>query len=127
MREMEADVLALVVVDVDGNFLNQVDGLAISRFEAFQIGPENVIGFAGRYPLGEFTHVIGVDLPASFIGFVFSLPDLHSDSVHRTIIGSPNGSGDQGVRLPSGFLSFEQAIPRTESWKENECGNYSEQ
>jgi hypothetical protein len=124
---MQADVLALVIVDMDGDFLDEMDGLAIGRFESFQVSPEDVIGFAGRNALGEFAHVIGVDLPASFIGFVLSLSDLHSNAVHRAIIGAPDGPGDQSVRLPSGFLSGEQSIPRTESWKENESGNNSEQ
>src|SRR3974390_2370348 len=122
MRQMQAYILALVVIDVDGVFLDEVDGLAIGRFEAFQIGPENVIGFTGRDALGEFAHVIGVDLPPSFIGFVFSLSDLHSDAINGAIIRAPDGPGDQGVRLPSGFLSCEQATSRTESRKENERG-----
>lgn len=35
MCEVQSDVLALVVVDVDGDLLNQVERLAIGGFEAF--------------------------------------------------------------------------------------------
>jgi hypothetical protein len=127
MCQVESNVLALVVVDMDGDFLDEVDRLAVGRFEAFQIGPENVIGLAGGDTLGEFAHMVGVDLPAGFVGLIFSLADFHRDAVHGAIIGAPDGSGYQSVRLPSGFLSCEQAIPRTESWKENESGDNSEQ
>ena len=99
MFEMQSDVLALVVVDVDGDFLNQPKRLAIGRFEALQVGPENVVSLARRNALGELSHMIGVELPADFLRLIASLAYFHRDAVEGTVIGSPDSSGDQGVRF----------------------------
>ena len=129
MREVEADVLTLVVVDVNGDFLDEVDGLAVNGLEVLEVGPENVVGLAGRQALLELTMVVGIDLPSRFGRFVFATPDLYADSEDRSVVGSPDGPHDYCVRFPAGFLSFEQATPETEIWQENEHerGDNSEQ
>jgi hypothetical protein len=117
---MKADILALVVVDMDGDLLNQVEGLAVGGFEILQIGPENVVGLAGWQALFEFAVVVGVDLPSRLVRLVFATTDLYCDSIHRSIIGSPHCPYDHGVRFPIGFLSMELASPGTEIRQENE-------
>jgi len=124
--QVEAHILALVVVDVDGNFLDQVEGLAVGWLEALEVGPENVVRFAGWQPLFKLAVVVGKDFPARLIGLVFAAPDLHGHSIHRSVIGAPHGPDNHSVRLSSGFLSCEQAIPRTESRQENESGDNPE-
>ena len=127
MCQMEAHILALVVIDVDGHFLNQVERFAIGRFEILEIGPENVIILAGRQALFKLAVVVGIDFPARLVGLVFAAPDFYVNSIHWSVVGTPHSSNDDSVRLSSGFLSCEQAIPRTESRQENESGNNSEE
>jgi hypothetical protein len=102
---VETDVLALVVVDVNGNLLDEMNGLAVGRLEVFEIGPEDIVGITSRKPLFELAVVIGVDFPARFIRFVFAAPYLDGNSIHRSIVGPPHSANDYGVRFPSGFLS----------------------
>jgi hypothetical protein len=124
---VEADVLAFVVVDVDGNLLDEVEGLAVDWLEVLEIGPENVVILTRGQALLKLAVVVGVDFPARFIRLVFATADLHRDPIHWPVVGSPHGSDNHSVRLSSGFLSFEQAIPRTESRQENKSGDNSEQ
>lgn len=123
MGQMEANILTLVFVDVYRDFLNQVKGLAVGGFQVLQISGENVIGLTGRNALGKLAHVIGVDLPTDFLRLICAFADSHDNTVHGVIIGSPNGSGDQGVGLASGFLGSEQAALRTEDWQEKQRGD----
>jgi hypothetical protein len=127
MCQVHSNVLALVVVDVDCDFLDQVERLAIGGFEVLEVSPENVVGLAGRQALLELTMVVRIDFPSRFVRLVFATPDLYGDSIDRSVVGSPHGPYDHGVGFPSGFLSCQQAIPRTESWLENESGDNSEQ
>jgi len=121
--QMEADILALVFVDVDGDFLNEVDRLPIGGLESFQIRPEDVVGLTGRNSLGKLSHVIGVEFPADFLHLIGTLADFHGNAVHGVIIGSPDGPDDQRVGLPSGFLGCEQATLRTKGWQEKQRGD----
>ena len=70
---MQASVLAFFAVDVNGDFLGQMQGLAIVGFDMLQIGGEDVVGFSGRKALGEFAAMIGIDLPFGL--FVFGAAD----------------------------------------------------
>ena len=105
---MQSGVFAFVVVDVDGNFLDQVQGLAVGRLEVLQVRREDVVGFPGGNALGEFAHVVGIDFPLRFL--VFRAADLYGDAVDRTIVGAPDGAGDQSVGLAFGFGSREEAF-----------------
>src|SRR5215831_7082788 len=127
MCQMEAHILALVVIDVDGNFLDQVERFSVGWLEVLEIGPENVVILARRQALFKLATVVGIDFPARLIGLVFAATDFYVNSIHWTVIGSPHGPDDHGVRLSSGFLSCEEAIPRTEGRQENESGNNSEE
>jgi hypothetical protein len=124
---VQADVLAFVVVDVDGNFLDEVERLAVGWLETLEIGPENVVGLARRQALLKFAVVVGINFPARLIGLVFAAPDLDGDSIYGSVVRAPHGPDNHSVWLSSGFLSFEQAIPRTESRQENKSGDHSEQ
>src|SRR5215831_16145280 len=104
-----------------------MEGLAVGWLEVLEIGPENVVGLARRQALLKLAAVVGIDFPARFIGLVFAAADLHEDSIHWSVIGSPHGPYNHCVRLSSEFLSCEQAIPRTESRQENESSDNPEQ
>jgi hypothetical protein len=120
---MQANILALVFVDMDGDLLNQMNRLAANGFQALQISGENVVSLAGGNALGELSHVIGVELPTHFVRLIAAFANFHRNAVHGPVIGSPDGSGDQGVGLSSGFLCGEQAILRAEGWQEKQRGD----
>jgi hypothetical protein len=117
---MKANVLALVVVDMDGDFLDEVEGFAVGGFEILQIGPENVVGVAGWQALLEFAVVVGIDFPSRLVRLIFATPDLYGDSIYRSVIGTPHRPHDHGVGFPFGFLSIEQVTPGTEIRQEKE-------
>ena len=95
---MHPSVLALFAVDVDSHILG-VGGSAVGKFDAFQVGRENVVGFSGGDALGEFAVVVGVDLPADFLGLVGGAADFDLHSVERAVIRTPDGSGNKRVGL----------------------------
>jgi hypothetical protein len=125
--QVQADVLAFIVIDVDGNLLDEVEGFSIGRLEILEIGPENVVILARRQALFKLAAVIRIDFPSRLIGLVFAAPDFDVNSIHRSVVRAPHGPDNYSVRLSSGFLSCEQAIPRTESWQEDESGDNPEQ
>jgi hypothetical protein len=94
-----------------------MDGLAVGGFEGLQVSPKDVVGLAGREALFELTVVIGIDFPSRLIGLVLATPDLYGDAIDWSVIGSPHSPNDQGVGLPAGFLSGEEAIVGTEGGK----------
>jgi len=96
---MQASVFAFVVIDVDGNFLDQTQGAAVSGLKALEVGGEDVVGIADGNPLGKLSAVIGIDLPADFLGFIGGAADFHGNAIDFTIIRAPDGSGDQSVGL----------------------------
>jgi len=111
---MQSGVFPLVAKDVNGDLFDQAQGLAIVRLEAFEIGPNNVFSVASGNALRELAHVVGIDLPSDFVGFIGGTANLHGDAVYRTIIWTPDGSGDEGVRLDFGFLGREKGVRMTE-------------
>jgi hypothetical protein len=117
---MKTNVLALVVVDMDGDLVHEMEGFAVGGLEVLQIGPENIVGVAGWQALLEFAVVVGIDFPPRLVRLVFATPDLHRDSIHRSVIGTPHSPHDHSVRFPFGFLSIEQATPGTEIGQEKE-------
>jgi len=94
---MQSSVFALVKINVYGNFLDQVQWLAVGGLETLQVCRDYVIQFARRHPLGELAHMVGKHLPLGL--FVFSAADLHFDAVHRTIVRTPDGTDNEGVWL----------------------------
>jgi len=66
--QVQAGILAFFVIDVDGDFLGEMQGLAVGGLEAFQVGPEDVVGLACGNALGKLAMMVGVDLPADFLG-----------------------------------------------------------
>lgn len=63
---MQPNIFALVIIDVDFDFLVEVQGHPLRRFDALQIGPHHVIPGADRHALRELALVIGVEVPVSF-------------------------------------------------------------
>jgi hypothetical protein len=96
---VQSGVFALVVVDVHFDFLGQAKLSAVGKFQAFRIGGKNVVGFACRNALGELARVVGVLIPADFVGLVGSAANFHSDAVDGAIVGPPDRAEDEGVRL----------------------------
>jgi hypothetical protein len=94
---MQTGVFAFDVINVDSYFLGQVQGLAVGGFEVFEIGPEDIVGLAGRDALGKFSHVVGKDLPLGFL--ILGAPDLHFDAKYRVIVGTPDGPENEGIRF----------------------------
>jgi hypothetical protein len=105
VRQVETYILAFVFINVHGNLLDEVNGLAIGWLESLEIDPENVVGIAGWQPLFEFAVVVGIDFPARLIGLIFAAPDLNSDSIDWSVVRSPHGPNDHRVGLSSGILS----------------------
>jgi len=105
---MQAGVFALVVVDVNGGVLS-VDGLAIGRFDAFKVRRKNVVGFSSGNALSELAMMVGIDIPADFLGLVGGTANLDVDSVDGAIVGAPDRTSDQRVGLVVGLLSKEEA------------------
>jgi hypothetical protein len=110
---MQSSVFAFIMIDVNGNFLDQAQWPAVDRFEAFEVGRKNIVGLAGRNTLGELAHVVGVDLPADLLGFIGGAADFYWDAIDGAIVGSPDRAGDECVGLAF-LISGEQPLPRTE-------------
>lgn len=115
---MQAGVLAFVVVNMDSYLLQKAQGLTIGRLEILEIRGEDVVGLAGRNPLCELTHVVGIDLPLRL--FIFGAADLYGDAVHGMIVRSPDGSGNQRVRALFGFVRGVKAVFGTEAWQQEQ-------
>ena len=120
MFEVEAYILALVVVDVDSDFFDQVEGLAVFGLVAFEIGPHNVFGFFRGKALLELAVMVGVDLVADFLGLVGGFTNFDGNTVDRPIVGAPNRANDYRERLFLGTLSSKKGILRTERWQEEQ-------
>jgi hypothetical protein len=110
---MQSSVFAFILIDVDGDFLDQAQRPAIYGLEAFEVGRKNIVGLTGRNALRELAHMVGVDLPAGLLGFIGGTADLHWDAVDRAVVRSPDRAGDESVRLAF-LISGEQPLPRTE-------------
>src|SRR5579864_504746 len=103
--KVQPGVLAFFAVDVNGYFLDQMNWFAISSSKVLEVGRENVVGLTGRNPLRKLAVVVGINFPLRFL--VLGASDLDGDAVDRTIIGSPNGSGDKRIGLSLGLLGRE--------------------
>ena len=118
MFEVEADVLALIIVDVHRDFLDQVEGLAITGLVAFEIGPDDVFGFFCGQALLKLPVMVGVDLVADFLGLVGRFANFDGDAVDGSIIRTPHGADDHCERLFLRMLSSKKGVPRTEGRQE---------
>ena len=110
---MQTGVFPLVVEDMHGNFLGQVQRLAVGGLETFEVGREDVVGLAGGNALGKLTVMVGVEFPAHFAGFVLGTANLDPDTIHRTIIRPPDGTEDESVGLPR----FRVLCGGTQKWQ----------
>lgn len=99
---MQTHIHALIIFYVDCDRLLEVQRPAISGFDAFKIGGDDVIGFAGGNALGEFTGVIGIEFPVRL--FAWGAVNLDFDTVDGMIVGSPDGAENKGIVI--GGLEF---------------------
>src|SRR5579862_6199221 len=94
---MQADILAFVSFDVDGNFLTGLQPISIQQLEPLKIRPDDVVGLARWHPLGKLSLVVGIKLPFGF--FLICAPDLHVDAINWAVVRSPDRPKNQGVGL----------------------------
>ena len=116
MSQVQACVFPFVVVNVHGDILKQVEGPAVGGFEVLYIGGEDVVGFTGRNALGKFPVMIGIDFPFGLL--IVGAANLDGNTVNRMIVGTPDGSGDQGVGLVVRPLSRKQVSPKAQARQE---------
>ena len=57
---MQSRVFALFVKDVDFDFFGKAEWGAVVELHTFEIGGQDIVGFAGGNTLGEFAVVVGV-------------------------------------------------------------------
>src|SRR5712671_6470644 len=94
---MQTDVNALVILYVDGNLLRQMQWMAIFGFQALEVCPHHIVGFAGGHALGEFADMIGGQLPPGFL--VMGTANLDHDSIDRVIVRVPDRSEDKSIGI----------------------------
>jgi len=100
--QVQAGVFALVVVDVDGDFLDQVEGPAVGGFDVLEIGRKDIVALAGGNALGEFAVVVGEEFPADSFGLVGGAANPYGDAVDGVVVGPPDGAEDEAI----GFFFF---------------------
>ena len=96
---MQTDIDPLVVVHVNGNVLSGTQSCSVSRLKSFEVSPHHVIALACWETLCELAPMIGGQLPAHFLGFILRAADFYLNAIYGTIVGPPDSSKDQGVRL----------------------------
>src|SRR5271163_1537280 len=103
---MKTDVGPLVALDMRGHFGARLQ-LSAGKLVTFDVGPYDVIRFAGWNSLGELTGMIGIDLPARFFGVVVGTADFYLDAIQRMAVSVPHRSEDQrvGLRFVRGPIS----------------------
>src|SRR5579872_7585520 len=94
--------------------------LAVSRFVAFEVGPDNVFSFPDGQALFKLTVMVGVDFPTNLLRLIGGFADLDRDAVDGQIVRSPNRTDDQRVGLSLGPLSREQRVGRVERRQEKQ-------
>src|ERR1700732_4232605 len=94
---MQANVDPFVILNMDGNLTNQMQGLSVRRLEVLKVGPDHIIRLARVDALGELAGMVGIKLPLRL--FVLSAADLDLDAVNGTIARTPDGAKDERVRL----------------------------
>src|ERR1700731_4160782 len=94
---MQANVDPLVILNMDGNLPNQMEGLSVRRFVVLKVGPDHIIRLARVDALGELAGMVGIKLPLRL--FVLSPANLDLDAVNGTIVRTPDGAKDERVGL----------------------------
>src|SRR3977135_1462862 len=94
---MQANVDPLVILNMDGNLTNQMQGLPGGRVEVREVGPDHRTCLARLDALGKLAGVVGIKLPLRL--FVLSAANLDLDAVDGTIVRTPDGAKDERVRL----------------------------
>src|ERR1700674_1569244 len=94
---MQANVDPFVILNMDGNLTNQMQGLSVRRFEVLKVSPDHIIRLAHVDALGKLAAMVGIKLPLRF--FVLSAANLDPDAVNGTIVRTPDGAKDERVRL----------------------------
>jgi len=94
---MQTNVYTLVILYVDGDLLCQMQGVSILSFHTFNISPYEVVGFAGRNPLGKFADMIGSQFPLRLL--VTRTADLDLYSIEGVIVRPPHGAENQSIAI----------------------------
>ena len=94
---MQASVGALFILDMDGYLRTGFQVLAGRQLIVLEVGPQNVVGLAGRYALRKFPLVVGVEFPAGV--FLAGGADFDLYAIHRVTVGVPHGAIDERVGL----------------------------
>src|SRR5216684_3332959 len=71
--------------------------MSILSFHTFNVSPYEVVGFAGRNPLGEFTDMIGSQFPPRLL--VTRTADLDLYSKEGMIVRPPDGAENQSIAI----------------------------
>jgi hypothetical protein len=106
---MQPNVGALIILDVDSYLCTRLQVLAGSGLIVFQIGPDDIVGFARGHALGEFAMVVGKELPVSFL--LIGAADLHFHSIDCPPVRIKYRSEDQRGPL-GGMLGLASLQPR---------------
>ncbi len=113
LREMNACILSLIVIDVNGHFLG-TERLAVGCLDALEIRREDVVRIPDGNTLGKLAIVVGVDFPLGLL--IFGATDLDLHPVDGTVVGSPHCAKDESVIL--GFLGVKMSGLGAEEKKE---------
>src|SRR5258707_15233798 len=71
--------------------------LAVCGPHALQVARNYIVGLTGGNSLGEFTGVVGIDLPLGLL--VRHAANIHFYTIDGTIIRSPDGPENEGVGI----------------------------
>src|SRR5580698_1786672 len=109
LREMEADVLPLIVVDMRLHLRIRLS------FRHLDIGLDHIIRLADRNSLGELAAVIGNDFPRRLL--VLGPSDLNRYACDRMIIRPPDSSINKCVIVFLGLRILRwRSMPRNGEW-----------
>ena len=109
---MQAGVFAFIVVDMDGDILDEAELPAVGSFESLEVGSKDVVRIADRHALGEFPVMVGIHFPADFVGLVLAATNLDRNAIDWMVVRSPYGASNESVIILG--LLCEQRLMRTD-------------
>ena len=122
MSQVKAGIFPLIIVNMNGDILKQVERPPVGGLEVLQIGGQDVVGFPGGNAHGEFTVMVGIEFPLGLL--VFGAADFYEYAVDWAVVRTPDRSRDQSVGLVVGSLGCMQAFLKAETGQEQK--NYQE-
>ncbi len=122
---MQTDIDALIIFNVDGNFLDQTQRFSIEGLELFEVGRDHVIGVAGRNALGKLSDVIGIKLPFGLL--VASAANLDLHAIDGMIVRPPHGPENKSIGLVGSKLRSCSGSGRAEHFETEHSETREEQ